>query len=143
MSDMTDTLDAPQFGHADAGHDHGGGTAGIRQPSASIRDQATEKLKSFADEGKQQVTNSLDGLVQAAREIAGKLDDGAFGPVAGYAHDAADRIEQFAGSVKDKSVEDLVDDVRDFAEANPALAVGIAVAAGFALSRFLKSSGGR
>lgn len=118
-----------------------GGAGSFRGQTANLRDQAAEKLRSFADEGKQQVTNSLDGLVEAARELANKVGDKG-GPLGGYAHSAADTLEGWAGVVKDKSVEDLIDDARDFARQSPGVAVGIAVAAGFALSRFLKASGG-
>jgi len=156
MSDMTDnTLHDPlgqtDFGRngvsestfgQDAGAGGSGAAGSFREQTMNLRSQATDKLRSFADEGKQQVTNSLDGLVDAAREIAGKIGDKG-GPLAGYATTAADTLEQWASTVKDKSVEDLFDDGREFIRQQPGVAVGIAVAAGFVLTRLLKASGGR
>ena len=154
MSDMTDAtvqdpLGSTDFGGGvsespfgqDAGASGSQSSGASRGPTQNLRDQATEKLRSFADEGKQQVTNSLDGLVAAAREIADKIGDKG-GPLGGYATTAADTLQDWAEQVKTKSVEDLVEDGREFARRSPAVAIGIAVAAGFAISRVLKSGGG-
>lgn len=144
---MFDTpIDQPDY--ADGGNETSfgmdRGTSGtIRDKTTDLRGQATAKLRGFADNGKEQVVNSLDGLVTAAREIADKLQGGQFGPVGGYATTAADTLEGWVRTVRDKSVDDLVDDGRELVRTQPAIAVGAAVAAGFALSRFLKASGGR
>ena len=123
------------------GQDPGADGRTLRGQASSLRDQASDKLRSFADMGKDQVTASLDGLIDAARDIAGKIG-GQGGPLGGYAHTAVDTLEGWAAVVKDKSIEDLIDDGRDFARRSPAAAVGIAVLTGFALSRFLKASSG-
>ncbi len=145
MSDISDAMATPQAGTHDFGDDAGVTGAGggrFRGQTATLRDQATEKLRSFADEGKLQVTNSLDGLIDVARELANKIGEHG-GPLGGYASSAADTLEDWASTIKDKSVEDLIDDGREFARRSPAVAVGIAVAAGFVLSRLLKSGDGR
>jgi hypothetical protein len=115
----------------------------LREKSADLRGAAADKLRGFADTGKQQVANSLDGLVTAAREIAARMQDGSYGPIGGYATTAADTLEGWVRTVRDKSVDELVDDGRELVRTSPAIAVGAAVAAGFVLSRFLKASGGR
>ena len=137
-------IDAPDFtdGARESAFGMGGGDT-LRDKSAGLRDQATAKLRGFADDGKHQVANSLDGLVTAAREIADKLQDGQFGPIGGYATTAADTLEGWVQSVRDKSIEDLLDDGRDLVRTSPAVAIGASVAVGFVLSRFLKASGGR
>ena len=147
-STMYDTpIDAPDFDAPDFddgaretsfGMDRGGDT--LRNKSADLRGQATAKLRGFADNGKEQVANSLDGLVTAAREIADKLQDGQFGPIGGYATATADTLEGWVQAVRDKSIEELLDDSRELVRTQPAIAVGVAVAAGFVLSRFLKAS---
>lgn len=113
----------------------------VRDQATSLRDQATEQLRNFAGLGRDQVVNSLDGIVDAARDIAEKIG-GKGGPLGDYAHTAVDTLESWADTVKDKSLEDLLDSGRDFARRSPAAAVGIAVAAGFVLSRLFKASGG-
>jgi len=135
---MSDVSGASLHDPAGTG-DFGGGDAGrsFRDTTHDLRHQAVDKLRSFADEGKAQVTGSLDGLIDIARELAGKVGGG---PLEGYANTAADAVERWAETIKGKSVEDLVNDGREFARAQPAIAISIAVAAGFAISRFLKAS---
>lgn len=112
----------------------------FRDQAERLRGQAGDKLRAVADEGKAQVANSLEGLVTAARDIADKLADGQFGPVAGYARTVADTLDGWSATVRDKPVEEWVDDGRELIRRSPAVAVGVAVAAGFVLSRFLKAS---
>ena len=147
MSEMPAATTNDAAGHRDFGdgvaesvfgQDTGAGGGSMRGSASSLRDQATEKLRSFADNGKAQVTDVIDGVVDAAREIATRFGDKA-GPFGDYAHTAVDTLEGWASTVKDKSIEDLIDDGRAFARRSPAAAVGIAVLAGFALSRFLKA----
>ena len=151
MSTAADTMHDPigQSAFADSsfadtprshGNVSGGGIAkSLSDQAGSLKDQAADRLRAFADEGKSHVTATLDGVVTAAREIADKLGDGAFGPVGGYAKDAADAVETWANGIKDKSIDELLDDGRHLVRAQPAIAVGVAVVAGFILSRFLKA----
>ncbi len=108
-------------------------------PARTLRDQATTKLRGLADSGKGQVTDTLDGVAQAAREIADKLKEGSFGPVGGLANDAAETLERWTHSVKGMSIDDLLHEGEALARRSPALAVGLAVAAGFAVSRILRA----
>lgn len=126
-----------------AGNSTGDWSDRFGDQAGKLRDQAAQKLRGYADDGKNQVAASLDGLVTAAREIADRLGDGNYGPVGGYAATAADTLEGWLATVKDRSVEDLIDDGRELVRTQPAVAVGIAVAVGFVLSRFLKASNGR
>ena len=130
-------------GSADHGFDnHGDSGKSFASHAGTLRDQAADRLRGFADEGKAHITATLDGVVTAAREIADKLGDGAFGPVGGYAKDAADTVEQWVEGIKDKSVDELLDDGRDLVRSQPAVAVAVAVVAGFVVSRFLKAGRG-
>jgi ElaB/YqjD/DUF883 family membrane-anchored ribosome-binding protein len=137
-----DGVSESRFGQGAGSAGQAGGT--IRDKASGLREQATEKLRSFADEGKGQVAATLDGMVQAAREIADKLQDGSFGPIGGYATTAADTLQGWTDGIKNRSVEDLLDNGRQFVRSSPAVAVGVAVTAGFVLSRVLKAgSNGR
>src|SRR3546814_8495932 len=60
-----------------------------------------------------------------------------------YADQAARGREGFAQTLREKDLDGLVEDVGDFARRQPALFLGGAVALGFAMSRFLKTSGNR
>ncbi len=65
-----------------------------------------------------------------------------------YAHRASGAVSGFADNVRDKDVDDLIDDTREFVRKSPAVAIGIAAVVGFALVRLIKTglddvSGGR
>ena len=59
---------------------------------------------------------------------------------AGYVHGAASRIESVSAALRDRSIEDLLQNAGRLARSQPAALFGGAVLAGIALSRFLKSS---
>lgn len=146
MATTYDNLTDRDFGNdgvseSPFGMDKGAGGTAVRTRSLGLRGQATDKLRGVADQGKEHVASSLDGLVTAAREIANKLQDGSFGPIGGYATSAADTLEGWTQAVRDKSIDDLIDDGRELVRTQPAIAIGLAVAAGFALTRFLRAGG--
>jgi hypothetical protein len=99
-----------------------------------------EEAKNIAerqkDAGADQLQHMADAVHAAAREVEGQLPPAA----ADYIRKAATRLEQTVGSLKEKSVDDLTKDFSRFASERPALLFGGAMFAGFALSRFLKSS---
>ena len=96
-------------------------------------------VQSLIGEGKAQVASGLDGLAGVVRDMAAKLDSNGAAPLAKYIHDAADAVDGWSRTVKQKSVDDLLGDTRTLVRTSPALAVGIAVAAGFAVSRVVRS----
>lgn len=131
----TDTLpDAPAW--ARPGGADSDSTTGER--SEGLRFAVKDRFASVADEGKDHLLKTFDGLIQAAHEFADRLEQGAGGPVAGYARKAADQLDAWKGHLSDKSVEELVDDGREFVRRQPTIALGSAIAAGFALSRLRK-----
>ncbi len=114
---------------------------GFGEPGgASSRFAIKDKFAGMADEGKNQLLQTFDGLIQAAHEFADRLESGAGGPVADYARQAAHMLGDWQSAIQAKSVEELVDDGRDFVRRQPVAALGIAVGAGFILSRLLRSS---
>ena len=133
-----DTLqDAPTWARPGAADmDNSFGEPGGERTRFAIKD----RFASMADEGKNSLVQTFDGLIQAAHEFAERLEGGAGGPVADYARQAAHLLGDWQARVKEKSVDELVDEGRDFIRRQPAISLGIAVAAGFVLSRLLKSS---
>ncbi len=117
-------------------------TMDARGGYAGLRDGAAGQLSSLADNGKSQLIDIIDGLVQAAEEFAVKLHDGAGGPVADIARSAVDTLGDWRDAIDAKSVEEILDDGRDLIRSQPVLAIGISIAAGFALARVLKAAGG-
>ena len=55
-----------------------------------------------------------------------------------FARKAADGMDRFSASLKDKEINEIAEDARSAVRNNPAIAVGAAAVIGFALARFLK-----
>lgn len=111
------------------------------EKAGDYADKAGAKVKDAATSGKDMAADGLHNLADATRNVAGKYADGKAKPVADYAAKAADGLDRFSGTLKNKSVDDLTSDAKGFVKEHPAIAVGAAALIGFALARFLKSSG--
>lgn len=118
-----------------------GALAKVRGEASKLRDQATDKARSAAEDGKIRATETLDSLARSIHDVAGNLEEQVGPQLAQYAHRAADTLDEFSTTLRNKSVDELVDDARSFVRRSPAIAIGAAVAVGFALSRFLKATG--
>ena len=117
--------------------------------AGTIADAAKEQSRSLLDAAKGQATSFADGrkdtVAQAVADIAASLRDtgGGFADrpnIQGFVGSAADGLDQLASGIRDRSFAELYGEVEDFARRQPvALGVG-AVAVGFLLARFIKSS---
>jgi ElaB/YqjD/DUF883 family membrane-anchored ribosome-binding protein len=111
----------------------------VKDQVSSLRGQATERVRGFADEGKGRVTGLLENVSEVINDAAKSVDERLGEDYGDYAHRAADAVADFAGRIRDKSVDDMLDDTRDFVRKSPAIAIGIAAVAGFALVRVIKT----
>lgn len=114
--------------------------ARVKEEATKLRGQATDRARSAAEQGKTRATETISGLSRAVHDAAGSLEQQVNPQVAQYAHRAADALDSLSESLRNKSVDELVDDARNFARRSPAVAIGAAVAVGFALARFLKAT---
>lgn len=133
--------DAPLKTAGDTGL--GGATASARQAlrdnAGKLGQQATDKLRIAADDGKARAGGALDQVAQLLTDAADQVD-GKLGEQYGrYARDAAGQVQTFAETVRNKDVDELLDDARSFVRASPAVAIGIAAALGFAAARLIQA----
>ncbi|GAA4775443.1 hypothetical protein GCM10023219_23650 [Stakelama sediminis] len=111
----------------------------LKSEAGKLSKQAQEKARGYADQGKTKATGTLHDVSKLIGDAAGDVDT-RFGKQYGqYAHSAADAVSGFADTLRDKDVDDLVEEAREFVRKSPALAVGIAAAAGFVIARILRS----
>lgn len=111
----------------------------VRDQVTSLRGQAGEKLRGFADDGKGRVTGLLTDVSEVINDAAKSVDERLGGDYGDYAHRAAGAVADFAGRIRDKSVDDIIDDTRDFVRKSPVVAIGLAAVVGFALIRVVKT----
>jgi hypothetical protein len=105
--------------------------------SITVKERALRVAEQEKKAGADQIVGVARAVHGAAREIEQQMPQ-----AAGFVHDAAAKLEGAADSLRDRSVDDLIRSLNRFARSQPAAFFGGAVLAGFALSRFLKSSSG-
>jgi ElaB/YqjD/DUF883 family membrane-anchored ribosome-binding protein len=125
------------------GNDTGGGTdkivSQVRDQVYSLRDQATGKAREYAEGGKDRTTQLLDDIAEIIHDAARSIDDRLGDQYGEYAHKAGDAVQGLAGSLRDKSLEDLLEGTRTVVRKSPAVTVGTAALLGFVLVRLVKS----
>ncbi len=102
----------------------------VRDQVTSLRSQATDRVRGFADDGKGKVTGLLENVSEVLNDAAKSVDERLGEDYGEHAHRAAGAVADFAGRIRDKSVDDIFDDTRDFVRKSPVLAIGIAAVAG-------------
>ena len=120
--------------------------AGDFQPPHHVQQQASEFASSVGQElsktAENQKARGVDAIQCFARAItcaAAELE-GQSPQVAQSVRDAAKKVEDFSENISSRNVDELVKAATELARSQPMIFIGGAVAAGFALSRFLKSS---
>jgi len=111
----------------------------VRDQVTGLRGQAADKLRGFADDGKGKVTGLLEDVSEVINDAARSVDERLGGDYGDYAHRAAGAVADFAGKIRDRSVDDIIDDTRDFVRKSPVIAIGLAAVVGFALIRVVKT----
>lgn len=111
----------------------------VRNTAANLQNQATDKVRAFAVQGKDRASNALDEFANIFHDAARSVD-GKFGEEYGqYARQAAEYVTGVSNSLRDKDVEDLIEEARGLVRKSPAVAIGVAAAVGFALVRLVKA----
>ena len=98
-----------------------------------------QPIRSVPEQQKRAGAEQLGSVARAVHGAAGELER-QLPHAARYVHDAADRLDNAATALRERNVDDILRSVTQFARSQPATFFGSAVFAGFALSRFLKSS---
>jgi hypothetical protein len=111
----------------------------VRDQVSTLRGQATDKLRAVADDGKGRATGLLDNFSEVINDAARSIDERLGEDYGRYAHQAADAVSSFAGRIREKTVEDLLDDSRSAVRASPGIAIAAAAVAGFALMRVIRT----
>lgn len=119
----------------------GSGLAGdLKQQAGDIAEQAKAKAKETAHSGQTIAADQLEHLAQGVRRSADNFDDGQAWVRQGLSSAAAS-LERFSSTLRDRELTEIMHDAEDTARRHPVMFATACAVAGFALVRFLKSSG--
>lgn len=104
-----------------------------------VQAKSAEKIRQLAEGGKGRIDENLDTVIDLVDSGARAIDERYGPPYGKYARQAADLVSSFAGNIRSKSVEDLVEDSRAFVRHNPVATVVGATLAGFVMTRVIRA----
>jgi hypothetical protein len=111
-----------------------------QEKAGQLVDQAKDQVKTQLSSQKERAAGTLGSVAEALRQTGENLRQGEQAPVGDLASSAANWIDQFSGSLRDKDVDQMLAEAESFARRNPTVFIGSAFALGFLAARFLKSS---
>ncbi len=114
-------------------------TESLRDQASNFKGKATDKAREYADTGKDKATNLLDTLSRTVADLSKTIDERLGSTYGDYTRKAADAVSSASDTLKNKDVDDIVADTRDFVRSRPAVAIGAAAAVGFLIARLVKA----
>ncbi|MDQ2694398.1 MAG: hypothetical protein M3Z21_03280 [Pseudomonadota bacterium] len=106
-----------------------------------LMEDAKSRGESLLAEQKRATADEVAGVAQALRKSAQEMHQQEHPPlITPYLERTADSIDRMASALRERDLNSLVRQVENFARRQPALFLGGAVAVGFLLARFLRSS---
>ena len=113
----------------------------VKDQANAVWNDTKNSARSMLGEQQGAVASGLGDLAQALRKAAREMGNGGQqAQISRFAETAADGLERFSGSLRNKDLGGVMRDVESFARRQPVAFFGAAVAAGFLAVRFLKSS---
>ena len=110
------------------------------QPSTGLVDRMKERATTQLTTQKDRATDGIGTLAQTVRQTTERLRDEQHETVAEYVEKAAEQLERLSNSLREKDVNELLQDAERLARRRPALFIGGSFALGLLAARFLKSS---
>jgi gas vesicle protein len=111
-----------------------------KQQAKSMASQAAEQGKSAINQQKDNVVQKVDTVSDAIRSAADELQEGGQPQTGHYVSMVADQLESFSRQLRNKDANSLLRDAESLARRSPVVFFAGALLAGFAASRFMRSS---
>lgn len=115
-------------------------TEQAKEQTRQVAEQAKGEARSMAQQRKGQISSEINSIARAFRSSGQQLRMQDEEPVARYATQIADSLDNAASYINERSVDDILSDAEDFARRRPEVFLGGAFGLGLLVSRFFKSS---
>jgi len=103
--------------------------------------QVQQQAKSQLSIQKDRAAEGLGSVSQALRQTGDQLRQGDNAPVAQYTDKVAEQVDRVSTFLRERDINQIVNEVEHYARRQPAVFLGGAFALGLLAARFLKSSG--
>lgn len=121
-------------------HGHSSDHAHSHRSAEELRKQATAEAGARADELRESTARKADSIAASIDAAARELSRDDVGHMSGYVAELADQLRKVSGTLREKSGDELLREVGQLARERPAVFLAGAVAVGFGLGRFARSS---
>ena len=109
-----------------------------KRAAAQVGDQAKQTVDSRMSDVAQEIGSVADAVRQTSSEIGGENQT-----LSKYGDRLAEQLEGISSYLNEKGVEDVLNDLQDFARRKPVVFLGGAFMLGIMAGRFVRSSGER
>jgi hypothetical protein len=113
-----------------------------KEKARGLASAAEDKARALAEEQKRAVAEQAESVAKMVDGVAAGVE-AALPPAGPYVRGVASEIHRVSSMLRDRSVDDFIDDARDFARNQPGTVIAGALVVGFGLARFLKASADR
>jgi ABC-type transporter Mla subunit MlaD len=103
---------------------------------------AEEKSRQLAEDKKREAAEQVESVARVIDSVAEQVER-VVPPASEYVRGVSEQIHRVSETLRDRSVDEIMDDVRYYAQQRPGLVLGGCLLAGFGLARFLKASADR
>lgn len=115
-------------------------TAGdLKQQAGDLAEQAKARAVDAAQSGQSAAADQLEHLAQGVRRSMDNFEGESAWLKSGLGT-AAENLERFSTTLRDRDIHDLLQDAEAVARRHPVMFAAACAASGFAIMRFLKSS---
>jgi len=111
-----------------------------RDRAQEMAGQARGQMRQQLDSRSTQAGEQVGSTAQDLRSVSEELRNQGKETPAKLADQAADRVEQIGGYLRDSDADRILNDIEDFGRRQPLAVAAAGLALGFAASRFLKAS---
>lgn len=115
----------------------------LQHEAQRLTQQTKDQGQAMLQDQKHAMAEQVSGLANALHSTAEQLKTQNQSAMAQYTQQAAEGLERFSRTLKDRDLGTLVGQVEDFARNQPGAFIGSAALLGFMAARFLKSSAER
>ena len=121
----------------------GNGGSGVHEKADELLEAARRRGRGLLDRQKSAAVDELHSVADVMHDAARRFEERQEGGVAGYVDKAADYVERVSSTLRERDLEELLFEAEDALRRKPAVFLGAAAVAGFAIGRFLRASSQR